>query len=349
MATSDVDADTVEASPGALPAFSRLDETGEWIASRYLDVQAVLADERFEVPAVTDVTGAVGTILWLRASVSRFVNGAEHTERRARAVEELRQLDPAALCAVAYRRACEALRGAGSPGDVIDLMALLGRRVPSAAMAERLGIADPEEAAEAVIAVAGAYFPGADPASELRADAATARLVAAAGPVPVDMVVTRIALMVQSCDATAGLIGAGLQVLQETSGGLADVSSEALLIEVSRQRSPLLATRRVARETIDFEGCEIPAGSAVTCRVDTANRDPATFPKPDDFDPARRGAPDLTFGYGFRPCPGRRQALMLAVGVLDAVRDGCTFLSGRTVDYEPTALRIPLRLDVVLR
>jgi hypothetical protein len=40
---------------------------------------------------------------------------------------------------------------------------------------------------------------------------------------------------------------------------------------------------------------------------------------------------------------------MLAVGVLDAVRDGCTFLSGRTVDYEPTALRIPFRLDVVLR
>ncbi|MDP9258416.1 MAG: hypothetical protein M3Q31_17980 [Actinomycetota bacterium] len=31
---------------------------------------------------------------------------------------------------------------------------------------------------------------------------------------------------------------------------------------------------------------------------------------------------DLQFGSGLRPCPGRAQALALAAGVLEALRDG---------------------------
>ena len=65
----------------------------EWTARRYADVQAVLADSRFEV-AGAGPGGPPGTLPWLRASVSRFANGGEHRQRRARAIAELRQLEP---------------------------------------------------------------------------------------------------------------------------------------------------------------------------------------------------------------------------------------------------------------
>ena len=60
-------------------AFSKSAAQSEWVASRYRDVQAVLADERFEVVTFPE-GGPVGTIGWLRASVSRFINGAEANE-----------------------------------------------------------------------------------------------------------------------------------------------------------------------------------------------------------------------------------------------------------------------------
>jgi cytochrome P450 len=88
----------------------------------------------------------------------------------------------------------------------------------------------------------------------------------------------------------------------------------------------------------------------VVCDIDAANRDPAIFEQPDRFDPARTQHASLTFGYGYRPCPGQPHALMLAAGVVDAVRQSCTFVPGTAVVYEPSApLRIPSRLDVVLR
>ena len=65
----------------------------EWTARRYADVLAVLADSRFEVTGAGP-GGPPGTLPWLRASVSRFANGAEHRQRRARAIAELRQLEP---------------------------------------------------------------------------------------------------------------------------------------------------------------------------------------------------------------------------------------------------------------
>jgi hypothetical protein len=50
------------------PAFARSDTSGEWIASRYDDARAILADDRFGVPEAGP-PGPVGTVSWLRASV----------------------------------------------------------------------------------------------------------------------------------------------------------------------------------------------------------------------------------------------------------------------------------------
>jgi cytochrome P450 len=336
-------------SPHTPATFPESAAGGEWIASSYEDVCAVLADERFEVPAPEE-TGAPGTISWFRASVCRFCNGAEHQLRRARVVEALQLLEPAQLRSTAHARALAILNVADRSGARVDVMSQLARRVPMASMAGSLQIADPDGAAEAAIAMAAGYAPGADATSQPAADAATSRLVRMLAPAEMAVRIARISLMIQACDATAGLIGTALHVLQDTPD-LATASSwstDAVLTEVLRYRPVLRASRRRASAPIDFGGCAVSAGDTVVCDIDAANRDPAAFDQPDRFDPARPQQPSLTFGYGYRPCPGQPQAVMLAAGVVDAVRQRCAFLPGARVDYEASALRIPSRLDVVL-
>jgi cytochrome P450 len=291
----------------------------------------------------------VGTVNWLRSSVSRFSNGRAHHRRRANVVDELQRLDPEALRSDAYERAQEVLTATGEPGEQVDVMYLLARCVPMATIASALGMADPARTAEAVIATAGGYFPGADAQAQHLADEGTSKLLGMLVPAQIPVIVARIALMVQACDATAGLIGMALLQLQGVSETGRDWTIDGLIAEVARHGPPLGTIRRVATRSLDFDNRRIAAGDAVLCSVDTANRDPAVFDHPDRFDPTRRGRPSLTFGYGVRPCPAARHALMLASGVVGAVLECCDLpLAGR-VDYEDSALRIPKRVYVLLK
>jgi cytochrome P450 len=332
------------------PAFAKSGAAGEWIACRCADVQAVLADDRFEVPEA-DAAGRVGTISWLRASVSRFANGPEHRRRRAGAVAELRPLEPDQLRRAARWRTDAAITATAKPGERLDVMALLARRVPMTVMAECLGIACAEGAAEAVIAIAAGYFPGSDPRVQQLADAATARLVDMLGPAEMDVTVARIALMVQGCDATAGLIGLALEFLQGSREASADWPTHQVLDEVLRHNPVVRASRRIARAPVSVNGSAlVGAGDTVVCNVEAANRDLAASGQSDSPDLSGHVMPSLTFGYGIRPCPGAPQALALATGVVDAVREACSLLSSQRVEYEPSpALRIPRMLEVVLR
>ncbi len=118
-------------------------------------------------------------------------------------------------------------------------------------------------------------------------------------------------------------------------------------------------SRRVSREAADLCGQRVPAGSVVLLRIDSANRDPAVFDEPDCFDPARfdpggfdpgRGAlSSLTFGDGLRPCPGPAHALMLAAGVVQAVRDRCAAVAGAVERGPELIAGVPARLEVILR
>jgi cytochrome P450 len=338
------------AAPPAAAGFTRSAAGSEWIASGYAEVQAILADGRFEVAAVADAGAAPGTIAWLRASASRFANGDEHQRRRALAITELGRLDPRALRADAHQRALAALAAAGSPGDRIDVMSLLARPVPMAALAAGLQAADPAAAAVAAMAAAAAYFGGADEATTLASDAGTTQLLELLGPAATDVLVARITLLVQACDGTAGLIGEALRVLQDAPGTGASWPTDGVLTEVLRYSPPVRLSRRVARTAVQFRGCPVQAGDVVVGDLDAANADPAVFEQPGRFDPGRPGPASLTFGYGLRPCPAPQQALALAAGVVDAVRETSAFRPGQPIDHEPpAALRIPRRLDVTLR
>lgn len=322
-----------------------------WIVTRHSQVRDVLADPAYQVAAVAG-GGPFGTIGWLRASVSRFANGADHARRRALAVRELERISPQTLREDAGRRAHAVLDAAAGTGR-LDVMAKLARRVPMAALAAGLGITDPDRAADAVRAAAAGYFPGAGASREHAADIATAELTRMLGPAAEaaeEVTAARIALLVQGCDATAGLIGSAVyRVLQPAPEQAPPYSTEAILAEVLRHDSPVRVSQRVSREAARLCGQPVPAGSVVLLRVDSANRDPEVFEAPDRFDPGRGDQPILTFGYGLRPCPGRAHALMLAAGVVQAVRDRCIAVRG-PVEYEPPRnVRVPARLDVTLR
>jgi cytochrome P450 len=343
-----------------------------WVVTGHDDVRAVLSrPAAYQVPAVA-AGGPAGSVSWLRSAVSRFSNGSDHARRRALAVAELGRIMPGALRADAERRSHALLDAAG--GGAVDVMTALARRVPMAALAAAAGLGDPEAAAEHAIVTAAAYFPGASAEREAAAaDSVTAlaRMFRPAGLAPDDpaadeLIAARIAVLVQACDATAGLIGKAicraLPAAPESGGpaggpgratsGPAPATAwptEQILAEVLRHDPPLRVMRRICTQDTELDGRLVAAGTAVLLRVDAANRDPAVYSEPDKFAPGRPGARGLTFGAGPRRCPADEHAVMLAAGVVQAVRDRCGAVCGPAEYEAAAALSVPVRLMVALR
>jgi cytochrome P450 len=310
----------------------------------YGSVHAVLADPRFVVPPAPG-GGVAGGIGWLRATVARFSNGADHQRRRALAAAELARVDPAGLRRRAFDRSAAVLSAAGA--RPIELMAEVARVVPVELLGDALGI--PATAGD-VATVAQAYHPHV--AAGPDTDRAVARLVEACGGVADEPTAARIGLLVQACDATAGLIGnAVLAALRQgppgpaaagwgkPASGKADVA-EAVVAETLRHDPPVLSTRRLATAAARVNGTYLAAGTLVELDL-TANRDPSAAAAPGGIGPDYA---DLAFGAGAHACPGRAHALAIAAGVVEAVRGHV--LADPDVGYAPANLRVPTALVV---
>jgi cytochrome P450 len=66
-------------------------------------------------------------------------------------------------------------------------------------------------------------------------------------------------------------------------------------------------SRWVTADT-ELAGVKVPAGSLVHLAIGAANRDPARWDRPDEFDPARKLRPSLAFGQGSHICLGMHVA-----------------------------------------
>lgn len=183
----------------------------------------VLAALQNDVPEVPDAATGVA---WLRSHVARFSNGATHARRRALAIAELAELDPAAL-----RERATAHGGH-----------------PAAVLAAAMGIA--AELPD-IVAVAACYQPHIPvPAA---ADAALERLVAAFGGGRSERVAARIGLLIQACAATATLVEAAIA----TGRSVADVL---------RDDPPVRSTRRgdsgdSGDKIVDLAAAGLPFGA----------------------------------------------------------------------------------------
>jgi cytochrome P450 len=81
--------------------------------------------------------------------------------------------------------------------------------------------------------------------------------------------------------------------------------------EVLRYDSVIQIGVRVATETLQIDGHTVRKGSAVFLLIGGANRDPAVFERPDEFDTARANARDhISFGTGIHVCLGAPLARM---------------------------------------
>jgi cytochrome P450 len=126
-----------------------------------------------------------------------------------------------------------------------------------------------------------------------------------------------IGFLIQSYDATAGLIGNTLVALARRED-LRDavrgdrVLLERVIAEVARFDAPVQNTRRFAAADTTVMGLHVGAGEAVLVVLAAANRDPSVNPDPHRFDPARDERRTYTFGIGAHACPGARMATTIA-------------------------------------
>lgn len=227
-------------------------------------VEAALADPLL-VP-VPVASGAQGSMAWLRATVARFAHGKEHARRRAYVEAELARIDVDGLRRLA----------SGAFGD--DRTRVL-RALAAAMGLPRLT----DEAVAALGTVADNYFGGDDPA----ADDAVALLLPLTRAEDPEEAANRIGILIQACDATAGLIAAARD-------GSGDVHATL------QTTPPVKVMRRVAIGVTRIEDgeagvIEIPEGESVLLEV---------------------GPLGLAFGHGPRVCPGRALALALAEGAV---------------------------------
>ena len=87
----------------------------------------------------------------------------------------------------------------------------------------------------------------------------------------------------------------------ETSDEAFDLSIEECL----RLDDPFVASRRVATRESVVAGIPVAAGDRLALDWAAANRDPAAFVRPEDFDPVTHAAANIVYGTGPHVCPGR--------------------------------------------
>jgi cytochrome P450 len=120
--------------------------------------------------------------------------------------------------------------------------------------------------------------------------------------------------------------------------------------ETLRWESPVGAMPRICVEDTVFHGESIPAGAYVLLGITCANRDPAVFANPDQFDFERDSRRHLTFGLGRHFCLGAPLARAEMLVSLECILERFDHLElRREPRFVGTLMRGPDRLDVGFR
>ena len=124
-----------------------------------------------------------------------------------------------------------------------------------------------------------------------------------------ELVATSINLLFAGHETTTNLIGNGTLALLRHPDQLDLLRRRPELLpgaveELLRFDSPVQRVRRIVMSDIVLGGREIPAGSAVTAFLGSANRDPEQWDRPDDLDVTRPDVFHMSFGGGPHFCIG---------------------------------------------
>ncbi len=232
--------------------------------------------------------------------------------------------------------AVDALLGAGSPADLVELVA---RPVPSRVICLLLGVPYADHAffqGAAARALAGDTDPdavrvaldelaeyldslvaektrrgdGEDVLSQLARDLVVPGTIAHA-----ELVTIAMTLLVAGFETTGNMIGLGTALFlrhpeQRALFLAADETAQAEAVEeVLRYLSVAQHPRQFAvREETTVGGCTLRPGDGVLISLPSANRDAAAFEDPDVFDVRRSARGHLAFSHGTHQCLGQALA-----------------------------------------
>ena len=297
-----------------------------WVAAGSDAVDAVLgsiacrvrpADEPVPKAVATSPTGA------FFGRLVRQIDGPDHGARKAAVMAALGRLDVSMLAGRAHRQAYAALPDVASLGTALGTDAHF--RVPLATLAQTLldDRADAPACQADITAYLAALGPGADAAAVAHADAAVDRLQQRFAGSPLathgdDAEISNLAaLLAQTYDACAGLLGNCIVALSRQSGLSARLRAqpqavEPFVREVLRRDAPVQNTRRFVAHDVELLGQPLRAGDKILVLLAAANVDGTTHPDPLRFDIDRAAQRLWTFGGGVHRCPAEPLATVIA-------------------------------------
>lgn len=145
-----------------------------------------------------------------------------------------------------------------------------------------------------------------------------------------ELITTCILLLNAGHEATVHTLGNGVKTLIEQ--GITAIDA-ATVEEVIRFDPPLHMFTRWVYEDVTLFGHTFHRGDQVACLLAAANRDPAAYPDPARFDPARKGPQNAAFGGGIHFCVG---APLARLELLVALRALFARLPGLRLTVPPT-------------
>jgi pentalenic acid synthase len=327
------------ADEGPLTKIRLFDGSTVWFVTGHAEARAVLSDHR---AFSSDRTDPAWPVLVPRLGDSRKAGSLvgmdppEHTEQRRILVPgftakrmaamrpEIRQITTDLLDGIVEQGPpAELIAGFTQPLTSRVLCRILGAPYDDYAFFERhtttflSGTSSRAEAADALAAL-GAYIDEliqkkqAEPGEGLLDDMLAGRTRADPGERK-HLVAVAMTLLIAGYETTANTMGVGIVALLEHPEALAAALADGAVMEqaveeVLRTASVVDAVARFATRDVEIGGHPVKAGDGVVVALAQANRDPAAFPSPQDFDVHRSARGQVSFGFGVHQCVGQNLA-----------------------------------------
>ena len=124
-----------------------------------------------------------------------------------------------------------------------------------------------------------------------------------------ELIATAVLLLGAGHETTMNLIGNGMLALFRHPDQMGKLRADSSLIanaveECLRFDGPVQMTARTAVEDVEIDGKAITKGQQAVIVLAAANRDPAQFAHPDQFNIAREENPHIAFSHGIHYCLG---------------------------------------------